>query len=587
MAGLSTQIPPRALRVVELGCGRGETGAAFLRRQPSADYWGFETEAAQVRKASQRLGHALRVRPEELDFAACGLYSADVLIVRGRYLQGLTAARLKALAAIVDEEGQLLLEIPNPGYVRRVLAQLGAQDSPPPLSGHTLAAWQQMGAQAGFASAQAMPDYSPREDKDLRESGELKALLQAFRAFCQQQKWQVKADVWARGWLLRFSRRPLPASERMVVHAVLGEALVTASIRISEPGGFLQTEPGVRAVQERLNYDVKLDEGFGQVVLIRQRIRYKDWEQARPIIEGQRRYGCLILAEMDDNPMLWMKQPDERKYSIDFMGVHGVQVSTEPLAELVRQYNPHVKVFRNHLPELPEARDYASEAAGALAKLGRPQEAYDEAPVTVFFGALNRDKDWQDIMPALNDAARRYGERLRFLVLADKGFFDALQTPHKQFLGRQDYYEGRYVPYAVYQKALHAADISLLPLHDTAFNRTKSDLKFIESAGHGAAVLASPTVYEDTLQDGRTGFLYRNPGEFAERLRLLIENRPRRLEMAAAAYAYVRSGRLLSQHYMERLAWYRELCARREELDRELAARLAKLNEVYGKAVQA
>ena len=146
-------------------------------------------------------------------------------------------------------------------------------------------------------------------------------------------------------------------------------------------------------------------------------------------------------------------------------------------------------------------------------------------------------------------------------------------------MGSDDYYQGRYVPYQVYASTLHQADIALLPLHDNEFNRTKSDLKFIESAGHGAVVLASPLVYEETVRDGRTGFLYRNPQEFADRLALLVEDRERRLEVAAAAYEYVKKERLLCHHYAKRLQWYRSLWERRATLDSSLMNRMAELSK--------
>ncbi len=86
-------------------------------------------------------------------------------------------------------------------------------------------------------------------------------------------------------------------------------------------------------------------------------------------------------------------------------------------------------------------------------------------------------------------------------------------------------------------------------------------------------------VYRDTVKDGETGFLYRDPREFAERLALLVEDRQKRQKLAAAAYRYVKENRLLSQHYEERLAAYRDLFARRAELDRALDARLEKLRQ--------
>ena len=114
----------------------------------------------------------------------------------------------------------------------------------------------------------------------------------------------------------------------------------------------------------------------------------------------------------------------------------------------------------------------------------------------------------------------------------------------------------------------------MLPLRDNAFNRTKSDLKFIESAGHGAAVLASPTVYAQTIVDGCTGCIDRNRREFEAKLVRLIEDAPYRQAIARAAYGYVRDHRLIAQHYRARLTAYQALVEHRAELDAELAARL-------------
>ena len=134
-----------------------------------------------------------------------------------------------------------------------------------------------------------------------------------------------------------------------------------------------------------------------------------------------------------------------------------------------------------------------------------------------------------------------------------------------------------FAPYEVYESALHGADIALLPLRKTAFNCMKSDLKFIESAGHGAVVLASPTVYEESVRDGCTGFLYHTPKEFRQKLELLIENRELRLDLARAAYSYVKEKRLLAQHYEERMAFYRTLLP---QLQERTPALLAQLKEI-------
>ena len=91
-------------------------------------------------------------------------------------------------------------------------------------------------------------------------------------------------------------------------------------------------------------------------------------------------------------------------------------------------------------------------------------------------------------------------------VVYDRAFFDALATPHKSF--------EPLCSYDRYHELLDAADIALLPLEPTRFNQHKSDLKFIECAAHGVAVLASPTVYDRTINDGETGLIYHSIAEF-------------------------------------------------------------------------
>ena len=555
-------LPPRARCVAELGCGRGEAGAAFLRVQPEADYWGFAPDSREAREAAGRLPHACCLQPGNTDFAAFGLYQADAVALRGPYLSLLgQEGGLRPLADLLTEEGQLLVEMPNPAYLPGVLSALSGQGAQQSFSLERL---QAALAEAGLYSVQVLARQDSQGDQALRTSPELAAFLPALeKLMAGPGGGREPGNLWVREWFVRAMKRPVAPEQELRLHTLLGERIATPRVRVLEPDSFLRTEPGVSTAVESGKLSLDADKGISQRILIRQRLSYDSPAQGLSFIEAVRRQGYTIVAEMDDNPSLW-RDRDAKNHleGLNYLGSHGVQVSTEPLAEVMRRWNPHVKVLRNELRELPPPRDYREEKA-----------------VTVFFGALNRSEDWQEIMPVLNEAAARYGEGLRFKVLSDRKFFEALKTPCKEFIGTEQDYGGQFVPYEVYCRTLRSADIALLPLHDTEFNRTKSDLKFIESAGHGAVALASPTVYAATLRDGRTGFLYHNPQEFAQRLRLLIEDRERRLETAAAAYRYVREERLLAQHYGERLAWYRELIARREELDRELTQRLQRWQE--------
>ena len=99
-------------------------------------------------------------------------------------------------------------------------------------------------------------------------------------------------------------------------------------------------------------------------------------------------------------------------------------------------------------------------------------------------------------------------------------------------------------------------------------------MKFIEAAGHGAAALASPTVYERTVRDGETGLIYHDVRDFAEKLTLLITNDELRIRLAENAYRYVAAHRLIAHHVEEYTAAYRDLFARSEELERDRRARM-------------
>lgn len=315
--------------------------------------------------------------------------------------------------------------------------------------------------------------------------------------------------------------------------------------------GCVQTgDPEIDLFQAAAQYDS---------ILILERKGLPRTSAVKQMLSRQAAQGNIIVHEFDDHPAIF-KELVENDYC-SFRAVSAVQTSTRYLADFLRELNPYVYLFENQLAELPAQRSY-----------DMPSDR-----VTIFFGALNRRPDWEPLMPAINAAIRRHGARLHFRVVSDHGFYQELQTNAKEFAGGSR--DGDvFAPYERYTAELHASDIALLPLNDTEFNRAKSDLKFIEAAGHGAAVLASPTVYAATVRDGGTGMIYRSPKEFAEKLDLLIRRADLRRTLAENAYRYVAEHRLLEQHLDERIAAYREMFARREELER---ARLRRVENIF------
>jgi glycosyltransferase involved in cell wall biosynthesis len=257
--------------------------------------------------------------------------------------------------------------------------------------------------------------------------------------------------------------------------------------------------------------------------------------------------GYLTVTEFDDHPehFKMMRMGGD----LSFRAVHAVQTSTSAMAEILRQYNPEIAVFPNAIVSLPDVRNFAT-----------------SDHVTLFFGALNREKDWQRLMPVINAVAAEAGDRLRFQVVHDQSFFAALDTQHKTFTPTCDY--------DTYLRILGESEVCFMPLGDTAFNRAKSDLKFIEAGACRVATLASTVVYGDSVEDGRTGLLFRDPTEFRSALLRLVAMPELAQNLGDAARQYVQDHRMLAYQVAPRIGWYRSLWVRRAALEAARRARI-------------
>lgn len=319
--------------------------------------------------------------------------------------------------------------------------------------------------------------------------------------------------------------------------------------RIHLPHAFLASVPGVR-VQASIDHIPQpaghLPSEHRIAVLQRRICKPADLPQLRRILQ----HGYLLVAEFDDHPSHWPDIPGHD--SLTFRAVHAVQTSTDFLAGELRPFNDEIGVFPNQIATLPPPR---------------PPRA--DGRVTLFFGAFNRNEDWRPLIEPLNRIIAANQGRVDVQVIHDRAFFDALDTADKTFTPTCGYKE--------YARILGNCDIGLLPLNDTLFNRSKSDLKFIECAAHSVVALASPVVYGGVITDGDTGLLFHTPEEFSAKLTRLITDREMRAGIAARAYNYIAKNRLLAQHFRKRLNWYQSLLSRKAELDARLFERVPAL----------
>ncbi|MBE7638542.1 glycosyltransferase [Sneathiella sp. P13V-1] len=321
-------------------------------------------------------------------------------------------------------------------------------------------------------------------------------------------------------------------------------------VRIHEPLTALSSLPGVLSHASRAEkLVVNSPTNMNKIFIWHRPILTLD--EGLKHIQSLRKAGYLIITEFDDHYSPW-PAIEANKY-LNFVGVHAVQTTKEELADLFREFNPHIGVFPNQLNKMP-ARDLRQAS---------------EVP-NIFFGALNRQDDWKPIMPQINEILKGVSGDFHFDVVFDKEFFDALETDKKSFAPECEYSE--------YLEILQKADIALLPLQDTEFNRMKSDLKLVEVAGSGAVAIASPVVYEQTDPEAKFVEFATNPAQFAEKLKMLIEDPEYRFERQLRGRRYVRGNRLLHHSMGARYNWIRELLENKEILDQELGKRLSALS---------
>lgn len=197
-----------------------------------------------------------------------------------------------------------------------------------------------------------------------------------------------------------------------------------------------------------------------------------------------------------------------------------VTVTTEPLAEVYREFNQNVAVLPNCVPDV--AFDAPSPGAG------RP---YGRRLRLGWVGGASHGRD----IHTATAAVRRFIQR----------------TPDWDlYLGGTDYRPTFKVPLdrAHYEPWINVADdteayyssfdfdIGLCPLLETDFSRSKSAIKAIEYGARGIPVVASDaTPYRSYIEHGYNGFLAKTEHEWLKYLSLLASDEDLRLKMGENA----------------------------------------------------
>ena len=568
-------IPPDARVVLEIGCGTGRLCEAFKRINPAIQWSGIEidrtaAETARTILADVWCGDVANFTDNCVEL----LYAPDVLIC-GDVLEHLIDPWdvLKRLVSCLAPNAQILASIPNIQHwtIQEAIRKGEFSYSDPGVTtieslfdrGHlrwfTRKTMRAMFEDAGLHVFEMIPciwgSPPPPEWHSQPDALASQFIVRAIKPHCATLE---AGYSWIHGIEVDPSKAhkfTWPAGiKSLYIHAV-HDTTVCARQRIEEPLRFLNTIPGVRTTLSTMNAKASIDAGVDTILIFQRSCSTQfphDPEvfKARIAKLAERCPRCVIVYEIDDDPRAILPDPSVMAHC------HVVQCSTEPLAEVCRQWNPNVMVFPNQIADLPRLKSPAI-----------------DPDVDIIYAAQNRQSDWEPIMPALNSVLASH-PNVYFEVIADREFFDALEMPD----GRKTFYP--FLQYPEYRKRLEFADIALLPLEDTPFNRCKSDLKFLECAAEGVAVIAKGKPYEATwcvYPEGPLHGIWKNVDGFEEVLKTMISKPDLRQSAINRSYAYIRDHRLLSQHYRAYHNWYLTLLAQRSTLDQDRCDRVDRL----------
>ncbi|MGL5508703.1 MAG: methyltransferase domain-containing protein [Microcoleaceae cyanobacterium] len=542
-------IPANTSTILEIGCGSGATGLQYKLINPHCHYIGIENDLSLAEQAKNRLDEVIIADIANLDQIILNIpiNSVSCLILNDQIPYFVNPlAVLQKCQKLLKADAQILAIIPNLQYWQRVIKLIQGEWQN---STNNIVNWFDLDSLRNLFNQANLFIY------ELQVKGEKTASFQNFLQLIQPltNALNMPAETLANKFVAEsyivLASNSYQSPRRLLIQTIIMAPTGCDQLRVLEPDRLTATIPGVRAISAVKTADTNAGLNGEEKVFIWQRtiMTYQTHiNQLKSLLEKD----YLIVAEIDDNPIR-RKEYAENNY-LSYRGCHCVQTTTEPLGKFLQEINPNVAIFPNQLAYLPPAKDFEKRQF-----------------IHIFFGALNRENDWQPIMLNINKIIDKYQQKLFFHVVHDQLFFDSLNTNNKQFTA--------FCPYAQYKEIMYNCDIALLPLNDNPINAMKSDLKFIECAGHSVVAIASPTVYENSIIDQQTGFIYKNPQEFEKCLKEMIINHNLRQKVANNAYEWVKKNRLLSQHYYRRYQWYLQMRNELPRLNAELRERVPEL----------
>jgi O-antigen biosynthesis protein len=233
-----------------------------------------------------------------------------------------------------------------------------------------------------------------------------------------------------------------------------------------------------------------------------------------------------LITDFDDdiwhipvsNPTFWHFREHAGALAYLAQEADVVTCSTEPLAMELRKYSKNVKVIKNVI----NPKDWT----------GKKKKNKKIRIGWIF--SITHTGDIKPVEQALTEIMEEYKDEVEFILMGGaKGLFPF------------EYKFTNGVKYTEYIKELERInlDISICPLANNVFNKSKSNIKWLESTMAGSAVVASKVYpYEHSIKNGKTGFVCGSKNQWKNALRKLIESEELRKKIVENAKKEVLAG---------------------------------------------
>lgn len=267
-------------------------------------------------------------------------------------------------------------------------------------------------------------------------------------------------------------------------------------------------------------------------------------QQIRQSSSGRNKASPRLIYSIDDNLLDLEAIPLPARQAVRYFCRHadGILVSTEYLQQRLQRLNRRIFVLPNTLDERLFTAD------------GRrlPVERQSGEPLTIgYMGTFTHDADLMLVLQALRTVMRLHLDSVQLQLvggISNPGLLRLFQGLPVQVLNPSPA-DAAYPNFVPWMAKNLKWDIGIAPLEDTAFTRSKSDIKFLDYSALGIpGIYSRVPSYSGSVRHLETGWLAENsPAAWVEALEALLTDSTLRANLAQNAQDYVFSQRTL-QH---------------------------------------